>query len=125
MKKSLVAFSLLCITGNVFAQAVSNESPVTSSADAAVTKPKIVASPEMKVFPNPARNKITVDVKGFEPGMISVKIVDTKGKMLRQDNRLLTSGSEEVPMFIALEPCTCYVVVEQKNRLAKRKLVIY
>ena len=124
MKKSLLALSLLLITGNIFAQAGSNESQIISPAGATL-KGKTVFAPEMKLFPNPAKNKFTVEVKGFEPGMVIVKIIDLKGKLLRQDSRLLTTGNEEVPMFIALEPCTCYVLVEQKGRIAKKKLIVY
>jgi hypothetical protein len=124
MKKSLLALSLLFITGNIFAQADSNESqtnPTTGSTG------KVTASPnlEMKLFPNPARNKITLQVQGFEPGMATVKIIDLKGKLLRQDVRLLTNGSDEIPMFIALGPCTCYVMVEQKGKIVKKKLIVY
>ena len=44
----------------------------------------------LKVYPNPAKNKISIEVTGFEPGMVVVKIIDTKGKVWREDNRLLT-----------------------------------
>ena len=35
----------------------------------------------LKVYPNPAKNKISIAVIGFEPGMVVVKIMDTKGKV--------------------------------------------
>lgn len=124
MKKSLVAFSLLLITGNIFAQAGSNESQIASTPEI-ILPAKSSPAPEMKLFPNPARNKFTVQVQGFEPGMVNVKIIDLKGRLVRQDSRLLTSGSEEVPMYISLEPCTCYVLVEQKGRMIKKRLVVY
>ena len=124
MKKSLVAFALLLITGNIFAQAGSNESQITSTEET-ILKPKPSSPAEMKLFPNPARNKFTVQVQGFQPGMVNVKIVDLKGRLIRQESRLLTSGSEEVPMYISFEPCTCYVLVEQKGKVIKKRLVVY
>lgn len=123
MKKSLMALALLLITGNIFAQAGSNESQVLSSEETILTT-KSSSAPEMKLFPNPARNKFTVQVQGFQPGMVTVKIIDLKGRLVRQDSRLLTSGNDEVPMYISMDPCTCYVLVEQKGKIVKKRLII-
>src|SRR6478609_1524487 len=58
---------------------------------------------ELTIFPNPAKNKITVQVKNFKPGMVSVKVIDLKGKVVKEDIRLLTNGSEDIIMFLMLK----------------------
>lgn len=79
----------------------------------------------LKVYPNPARNKISIEVKGFEPGMAVVKIIDTKGKIWRVDNRLLTDGNEEIPMFLLLNPGLYFISVTEKSKTSKKKLMIF
>lgn len=78
----------------------------------------------LKIYPNPAKSKISLSVAGFEPGMAQVKITDTKGKIWRQDNRLLTNGTEEMAMFLLLQPGIYFISVGEKNKLVKKKLVI-
>src|SRR5699024_515311 len=62
----------------------------------------LASKAQLSIYPNPAKNKITLQVKGFEPGTASVKIMDYKGKLLRDDSRLLTNGSEDIIMFLML-----------------------
>lgn len=78
----------------------------------------------LKIYPNPAKSKISLSVAGFEPGMAQVKITDTKGKVWRQDNRLLTNGTEEMAMFLLLQPGIYFISVGEKNKIIKKKLVI-
>lgn len=79
----------------------------------------------LKIYPNPAKNKISMEVKGFEPGMAIVKIIDTKGKVWRVDNRLLTNGNEEIPMFLQLNPGIYFISVTEKEKTSKKKLIIF
>ena len=66
-----------------------------------------------------------MEVKGFEPGMAIVKIIDTKGKVWRVDNRLLTNGNEEIPMFLQLNPGIYFISVTEKEKTSKKKLIIF
>jgi hypothetical protein len=119
MKKLTTAISLLLITGSTIAQAGINDS---------LNKPQslsiFAATPQVQIYPNPAHSKITLQVKGFEPGLLIVKIIDIKGRLLRQDSRLLTSSNEDIPMFIMPGTTTCYVVAEQNGRTARKKLLL-
>jgi len=78
----------------------------------------------LKVYPNPAKNKISLAVAGFEPGMVVVKIIDTKGKVWREDNRLLTDGTEEIPMFLQLKPGIYFISVSEKSKISRKKIII-
>lgn len=127
MKKYFLTASLLCLTGLGFAQADTNESSNNSRPKPIINSkllPPIATVPEIKLFPNPAKNKIMLQVKGFAPGMATVKIIDTKGRIQREDSRLLITGDEEVVMFLALRQGIYYIIVGQKGKLAKKKLVI-
>ena len=81
--------------------------------------------PGLKIYPNPARNKITLLVSGFRPGMVIVKILDEKGNLQSKDNRLLTSNEEEIMMFLQLRTGIYFVFISQQNKTVKNKLMVY
>lgn len=89
----------------------------------AAEKPK-TAQPDISIYPNPAKNKITIQVKGFKPGMVSVKLLDTKGKQVREDSRLLTNGTEDIIMFLMLKAGIYFILVSEPGKIARKKLVI-
>lgn len=80
--------------------------------------------PELTLYPNPAKNKVTLQVKHFNPGMVSVKVLDTKGKLVREDNRLLTNGTEDIVMFLMLKAGIYFILVHEQGKIARKKLVI-
>jgi hypothetical protein len=88
------------------------------------TSSEDIISTSLKVYPNPAKNKVSLQVKGFEPGMATVKITDTKGKVWREDNRLLTNGNEEIAMFLLLRPGVYFIAVSEKRKIVKKKLLV-
>ena len=65
-----------------------------------------------------------MQVKNFSPGMVSVKILDAKGKIMREDNRLLTNGSEDVVMFLSLKAGIYIILVSDQGKSARRKLLV-
>ena len=83
------------------------------------------AKVSLKIYPNPAKNKITLDVTGFNVGLATVKIIDTKGKVWREDTRLLTNGNEEIIMFLMMPPGIYFISLSEKGKNCKRKLVVF
>lgn len=83
-----------------------------------------VPQPSLKIYPNPAKNKISLQVTGFEAGIAQVKITDTRGKLWKQDSRLLISGQEEIAMFLSLTPGIYFISITEKSKVARKKLVI-
>src|SRR6187455_1361381 len=115
--------SLLCLC--CIAQPSNSEDSIkgpTASIKKAKDDPAI--TPVLNIFPNPATNKITMQVKNFSPGMVSVKILDAKGKIMREDNRLLTNGSEDVVMFLSLKAGIYIILVSDQGKSARRKLLV-
>jgi len=88
--------------------------------DAAPAKEKAT----VKLFPNPAKNKAELELKGFQAGTIQLQIVDVNGKILRDDQRLLVSGDESMVIMFSLQHGIYFIVLKQKDRSVKKKLVV-
>lgn len=128
MQKLVCALIFFFLSAQSFSQAVSateDSSSATSSAEKlpVTSAPKVSAS-SLNIYPNPAKNKVTLQVAGFDPGIATVKIMDIKGKLVRQESRLLTNGSEEIIMFLMMQPGIYFIIVSEKGKMARRKLVI-
>jgi hypothetical protein len=128
MFKPLLFIFCCLYTCCCFAQALPSADSIPNTAVSNTIPEKIVKTEDqasVKIYPNPAKNKISLQVQGFEPGIAQVKITDTKGKLCRQDNRLLTNGQEEIAMFLSLMPGIYFISINQKDRMVKKKLVIF
>ena len=127
LKNFLIPMSCF-ISLSCFSQPDSNkDSPIKPIAIQHLTRDSSLSTEEktsLKVYPNPAKNKISIAVTGFEPGMVVVKIIDTKGKVWREDNRLLTDGTEEIPMFLQLKPGIYFISVSEKRKISRKKIII-
>ena len=88
--------------------------------DAAPAKEKAT----VKIFPNPAKNKAELEVKGFEPGTVQLQILTFNGKVVRNDSRFLFNGNENMVVMFALTPGIYFIVLKQKATLVKKKMVI-
>ena len=86
--------------------------------------PATIAKPFLKIYPNPAKNKVSLQVSGFDIGIATVKIMDTKGKTVRVDNRLLANGTDEINMFLQLDPGIYFISINEKAKVIKKKLVV-
>lgn len=78
----------------------------------------------VKLYPNPAKNKVELEVNGFEPGLVQVQIYNVSGKAVRNDSRLLFSGNENIVVMFSLTPGIYFVVLKQKDKLVKKKMVV-
>src|SRR4051812_7547854 len=102
--RSITLFLFCCaIYGKSYSQSATSLDSIKTTVNVSRqaeknSKPNLQA--ELLIFPNPAKNKITVQVKNFKPGMVSVKVLDLKGKVVKEELRLLTNGSEDIIMFL-------------------------
>ncbi|MEO7536332.1 MAG: T9SS type A sorting domain-containing protein [Ferruginibacter sp.] len=125
MKKILVTIFSCLLLGRSFAQ-TNNDSIRAKLLSKQKTVDSLQAADkaQLAIYPNPAKNKVTLQVKGFEPGTASVKILDYKGKLLRDDSRLLTNGAEDIIMFLMLQPGIYFIIVSEKGKVARKKLIM-
>lgn len=92
----------------------------SSMIDSAQSKEKYFA----RLYPNPARNKVQVEVKGFEPGYLQLKFYDTRGNKLRDEKRLLSDGNEIITVMFLLQPGVYVLFLKQNKRSLKKTLVV-
>lgn len=80
--------------------------------------------PAVRVFPNPAKNKVEIEVKGFEPGNVQVQLIDKNGKLVRNDKRIVFSGNEIIVLMFSEKPGLYFLLVKQGGKNVRTKLVI-
>jgi Secretion system C-terminal sorting domain len=131
MKKILILFFTLSGICSGFAQT----GEVTSVPDSSATQGPLKGQlrkdsipgkekPSAKLFPNPATNKVEIEIKGFNPGFVQVQIMDNDRKLIREDKRLLLSGNEVVMLMFSLQPGLYFVTVKQNEKFCKRQLIV-
>ena len=92
----------------------------TGTRDSILPKEKVL----VKLFPNPAKNKVEIILNGFEAGFMQVQIFDACGKKRRNDQRMLYSGYESIQVMFSLEPGLYFISLNQKGRSVKRRLLV-
>ena len=105
--------------GNIVSDSLS-AAPKRLNSDSLVSKDKA----SVKLFPNPAKNKAELEVTGFEPGITRLQIIDACGKLVRDDQRLLVSGNENIVLMFALQPGIYFILIKQKDKLVKKKMIV-
>ncbi len=80
--------------------------------------------PSVRLFPNPARNKVEIEIKGFEPGIIQVQIINNTGKLLREDRRIVFVGNEIIVLMFSIEPGIYLLTLKQDKKQARAKLIV-
>ena len=122
-----VLSTLLCcfVSAICFAQPIANDDSIKASTGNSKSKDiPITAKPAINIYPNPAKNKVTLQVSHFDPGMATVRILDIKGKLVREESRLLTNGTEDIVMFLMLKAGIYFILVSEPGKLIRKKLVI-
>ncbi|MBK8611330.1 MAG: T9SS type A sorting domain-containing protein [Chitinophagaceae bacterium] len=78
----------------------------------------------MKLFPNPAKNKIEIEITGLDPGYVLVQLIDKSGNLFRNDKRLVYSGSEIITFMFSAEPGLYFIMLKQGKLNLKKSLII-
>jgi hypothetical protein len=78
----------------------------------------------MRIYPNPAKNKIEIEIRGFEPGYVQVMLTDVQGKTVRDEKRLVINGNEMIVFMFSEKPGLYVVMLKQGAIKLKSKLLI-
>lgn len=132
MKKIIVIFITFSGISTAFAQ------NTTGPADADTTKQNTVAPvqlikkdslpvkevPSTRVFPNPAKNKVEIEITGFKPGNVQIQLIGKNGKLVRNDQRAVFSGNETIIFMFSETPGIYFLLIKQGEKSIKNKLII-
>lgn len=84
----------------------------------------VTVNPAVRLFPNPAKNKVEIEIKGFEPGDVQVQLIDKSGKLVRNDKRIVFSGNETIVLMFSEKPGLYFLLVKQGSKNVRSKLII-
>lgn len=84
----------------------------------------LIIKPSVRLYPNPAVNRVEIEIKGFEPGFVQVLITDNSNQPAREEKRLVLGGTEIIVLMFSLKPGIYFLVVKQDKKQARSKLVI-
>ena len=103
-----------------FTQLTENTRPVNEKKIIAIS----ISNPTMMLYPNPTKNKVVIQLKGFEAGMAKLQIISDKGIVVRKEDRLLINGDEEVMIFFSLPAGIYFIKITEGEKGAKKRLVV-
>lgn len=97
---------------------VANTLPLKTDSLAAKEKPVV------RLYPNPAKNKAEIEIKGFDAGYVIIQLMNNDGKLLREEKRLALSGKEVIVFMFSEKPGLYFLFLRQGKTMVKSKLVI-
>ncbi len=103
-----------------FPQLTDSTSPVMGKKINLVDESK----PTAKLYPNPSKNKVVLQLNGFKTGMAQLQIINDKGNVVRKEVRLLVNGNEEVVMFFSLQAGIYFIKTTQGLIEIRKRLVV-
>ena len=83
-----------------------------------------VSKPTVRLYPNPSKNKVVLQLNGYKTGMAQLQIINDKGSVVRKEERLLVNGNEEVVMFFSLRAGIYFIKTIQGVIEIKKRLVV-
>lgn len=81
-------------------------------------------TPSIRLFPNPAKNKVEIEIKSFEPGQVLIQLLDINGNRVREDKRTVFSGNEIIVFMFSEKPGLYYLLLRQGEISIRNRLVI-
>ncbi len=98
--------------------AISNIQPLKKDSLAKKEKPVV------RLYPNPAKNKTEIEIKGFDAGYVIIQLMNNAGKLLREEKRLVLTGNEVIIFMFSENPGLYFLFLKQGKTMVKSKLVI-
>lgn len=120
MKKiTLIIFTFLGINTG-FAQ----HAPARVDSIKRVEDDSVRARPGIRVYPNPTKNKIEIETRGFEAGYVLLQLINNRGAVVRNEKRLVMGGFDLVVFMFSEKPGLYTVVLKQGVKNARATLLI-
>ena len=130
MKKIILLFFTFLGICSCFSQKLLSDiitviaKPVTNTLPLKIDTIKVKEKFSVHVFPNPAKNKVEIEINGFEPGYVKLQLLNNAGKIIRQEKRQMFSQKETIIFMFSETPGLYYLVLKQGVQTLKNKLII-
>ena len=98
--------------------AVLNTGPLKTDSLAAKEKPSV------RLYPNPAKNKVEIEIKEFDAGYVTIQLMNNEGKLLREEKRLVITGNEVIIFMFSENQGLYFLFIKQGKIIKKAKLII-
>ena len=130
MKKIILLFFTFLGICSCFSQELSKDTitvtakPVTNTLPLKTDTIKVKEKVSVRVFPNPAKNKIEIEINGFEPGYVKIQLLNNAGKIIREEKRQMFSEKETIIFMFSETPGLYYLLLRQGRIFRRNKLII-
>jgi hypothetical protein len=81
-------------------------------------------APQLKLFPNPVKNRTELEVRNFDAGEVTVLMATITGTKVYAATRLVAGNLDRIVLMLQLPPGIYFCTVQQKQKRAKIKLVV-
>ena len=98
--------------------AVLNTGPLKTDSLTAKDKPVV------RLYPNPAKNKVEIEIKEFDAGYVTIQLMNNEGKLLREEKRLVITGNEVIIFMFSENQGLYFLFIKQGKIIKKAKLII-
>jgi len=115
---------LACLLAGKFAlsQSTPKADPGTSYA---VQKAAVTPKPAVTILPGSSQNRAELMLKGFKEGSVVLSILNQEEKLMKQEERFLISGEEQLSTMYLLPKGVYYLLVAQNDVKVKQKLLVH
>ena len=130
MKKIILLFFTFSGICSCFSQELLRDTitvtakPVTNTLPLKTDSIKVKEKASVRVFPNPAKNKIEIEINGFEPGYLKLQLLNNTGRIIREEKRKMFSEKETIIFMFSETPGLYYLLLKQGVHTLKNKLII-
>jgi len=77
------------------------------------------------ILPGASQNRAELSVKGFKEGAVQVSILSADEKVLKQEQRFLITGEEQLSTMYLLPKGIYFLLVAQNDIKVKQKLLVH
>ena len=103
---------------------VTAQQPVTNTLPLKTDAIKAKEKSSVRLYPNPAINKVEIEIKGFQPGYVKIQMMSSNGKMIREEKRLVFARNEKIIFIFSETRGLYYLLLKQGAQTVKTKLII-
>ena len=79
---------------------------------------------QLNVRPNPSNGDLTILLKGISPGLVAIAFMDSQGKVVWQNQRVIEDRSQSLKLETGLRPGVYFLKVSNGGKMLHQKIMI-